>query len=257
MEKMADVLVIGAGHNGLVCAGYLAKAGLDVLVLERSHRIGGACITEELCRGFRFSTFAYGAHGPGSKICRDLEIPADAFEIATIDPSTFHPFPDGDHIMLWRDATKTAEGLSRFGPREADGYVAFQKFLDAAVAIATDWFLSPPPTHRELYRKYAGTDKAAVLEAILTRSHWDVLCDYFDSEKVKCALARADDCGDPTAVGALVGEVFDSTRVRNYARKSSSPTPTPNAPSSSCWLARTSRPISAVRWKASRPVPAT
>src|SRR5438045_4814984 len=70
--KHANVIVVGAGHNGLVCAGYLAKAGLDVLVLERSHRIGGACITEELVPGYQFSTFAYNAHGPGSKICSDL-----------------------------------------------------------------------------------------------------------------------------------------------------------------------------------------
>ena len=55
----ADVIVIGAGHNGLVCAGYLAKAGLDVLVVERSKRIGGACISEELTPGYIFSTFAY------------------------------------------------------------------------------------------------------------------------------------------------------------------------------------------------------
>jgi phytoene dehydrogenase-like protein len=210
MARTADALVIGAGHNGLVCAGYLARAGLDVLVVERSHRIGGACVTEELHPGFRFSTFAYGAHGPGEKICRDLEIPAQAFRIETTDPTTFHPFPDGDHILLWRDVERTAAGLDRFGPRESEGYLAYQKFLDAAVSIASDWFLGPPPTQVELVRKYAGTDRAPVLETILTRSHWDVLGDYFDSDKVKCATARADDAGDPTAVGALVGEVLES-----------------------------------------------
>jgi len=210
MTVRADALVIGAGHNGLVCAAYLARAGLDVLVVERSHRIGGACVTEELHPGFRFSTFAYRAHGPGPKICRELEIPADAFRIETTDPTNFHPFPDGDHIMLWSDTEKTAAGLHRFGPREADGYLAYQKFMDVAVSIASDCFLRPPPTAEELVREYAGTDRAQVLEAILTRSHWDVLGDYFDSEKVKCALARADDAGDPTAVGALVGEVLEA-----------------------------------------------
>ncbi len=122
-DKHADAIVIGAGHNGLVCAAYLAKAGLDVLIVERSHRIGGACVTEELVEGFRFSTFAYGAHGPGAKICGDLEVPP--FDIEALDPSTFHPFPDGDHVMLFADADKTAAGLDRFGPREAEGYLDY------------------------------------------------------------------------------------------------------------------------------------
>lgn len=209
MSPTTDVIVIGAGHNGLVCAGYLAKAGLNVLVVERSHRIGGACVTEELVPGCRFSTFAYSAHGPGSKICRDLEVPANAFAIEPIDPSSFFPFPDGDHIMLWSDTHRTAAGISRFGPREAEGYVSYQRFMAQAAEIAKDWFLRPPMTHQQLYDKYAGTNDAPVLEALFTRSHWDVLCDYFDSEKVKCVLARADDVGDPAAVGSLLAEVCE------------------------------------------------
>ena len=122
MSQNIDILIIGAGHNGLVCAGYLAKAGLDVLVVERSHRVGGACVTEELLPGCHFSTFAYGAHGPSPKICRNLEVPADAFTVLEHDPTMFFPFPDGDHVMLWVDSVRSAEGLTRFGPREADGF---------------------------------------------------------------------------------------------------------------------------------------
>ncbi len=209
MLNPPDILIIGAGHNGLVCAGYLAKAGLDVIVLERSQRIGGACITEELVPGFRFSTFAYGAHGPGPKICRELEVPADAFLIEPIDPGMFSPFPDGEQIFLWADAGKTAAGLRRFGPREADGYIAYLRFMNQAAGLAQSWFLSPPMTHEQLYERYRGTPDAAVFEALLTRSHWDVLCDYFDDEHVRCTLARADDVGDPTAVGSLLAEVME------------------------------------------------
>ena len=205
-----DAIVIGAGHNGLICAGYLAKAGLNVLVVERSHRIGGACVTEELVPGFRFSTFAYGAHGPGPKICRDLEIPADAFTVVAIDPGMFAPYPDGDSIMLWADLNKTAKGLERFGPREADGYIAYQEFMRRAKEIMQETFLTPPPTQEDLYTCYRGTPHLPILEALLTRSHWDVLCDYFDSDKVRCALARADDVGYPTAVGSLLAEAMES-----------------------------------------------
>lgn len=125
---MTDAIVIGAGHNGLVCAAYLAKAGLDVVV-ERSHRIGGACVTEELTPGCHFSTFAYGAHGPVPKICRELEVPREAFEVHPIDPTLFFPFPDGDHIIQWADAERTAAGLDRFGAREQDGYLEYLSFM--------------------------------------------------------------------------------------------------------------------------------
>ena len=209
MTANADVIVIGAGHNGLVCAGYLAKAGLDVLVLERSARIGGACVTEELVPGYRFSTFAYGAHGPGAKICRDLEVPEDAFLISPRDPTCFVPFPDGDHLLLWKDRDRTAADLERFGPGESEAYLAYGRFLDTCVDMAREWFLSPPLSHSQLYQKYAGTDRAAALETMLTRSHWDVLCDYFQSEKIRCVMARADDCGDPTTVGSLLAEVVE------------------------------------------------
>ena len=209
-NRNADVIIIGAGHNGLVCAGYLAKAGLDVLIVERSHRIGGACVSEELTPGFIFSTFAYSAHGPGPKICVDLEIPADAFTIVPIDPGMFLPFPDGDYCILWADIEKTARELERFGPREGPGYLAYRQFLEAATHVMQSIFLEPPPTHQTLYDRFAGTPYEAALEAMLTRSHWDVICDYFETEKVRCAMARSDDVGYPTAVGSLLAEVMES-----------------------------------------------
>lgn len=204
----ADVLIIGAGHNGLVCAGYLARAGLDVLVLERSHRIGGGCVTEELVPGYQMSTFALVAHGPGPRICEDLQIPAEALVIDEHDPVTFMPFPDGDHVMLWRDIDRTAADLTRFGQKEAEGYLAYQQFNDQVKQITQSIYFGPPPTHAELYRRYAGTPYESVLEAMLTRSHWDVLCDFFDNDKLRCAFARADDFGYPTAVGSLLSDAL-------------------------------------------------
>ena len=210
LSERWDAIVIGAGHNGLVCAAYLAKAGMQVLVLERSHRIGGASITEELVPGCQFSTFAYNANGPGPKICRELEIPAAAIEVVSPNPTMFFPFPDGDHLLLWADEKKTLAELSRFGPREAEGYIAYQRLMQAGKQIAKDFFYQPPPTTQQLYDRYEGTEFAVALEAMLTRSHWEVLCDHFENDKVRVALARADDVGYPTTVGSLLAEVVES-----------------------------------------------
>src|SRR3989304_5955985 len=136
MTQATDILIIGAGHNGLVCAAYLAKAGLDVLLLERSHRIGGAFVGERLVPGCLFSTFAYNANGPGPKICGDLDVPADAFTVVETDPKLFSPFPDGDHILWWADPAQSAAGLERFGQQEVDGFFAYQEFMQRAKEIA-------------------------------------------------------------------------------------------------------------------------
>jgi phytoene dehydrogenase-like protein len=209
-KSAVDVIIVGAGHNGLVCASYLAKAGLRVLVVERSSGVGGGCVTQELVPGYHFSTFAYGAHGPSANICRDLEIPADAIRVETLNPHIFQPFPDGDYVIMWSDHEKTAAGLERFGPQEAAGYLAYQDFLGKAIEMASEWRLRPPMTQKELCAHYAGTEQGDILEAMLTRSHWDILGDYFNNEKIKCVLAQADDGGDPEAIGSLIGMVVDS-----------------------------------------------
>ncbi|MBH05478.1 MAG: hypothetical protein CMJ20_04070 [Phycisphaeraceae bacterium] len=210
MAKAADVIVIGAGHNGLVCASYLAKSGLDVLVVERSHRIGGACITEELVPGYQFSTFAYSAHGRAPRICRDLEIPPDAWLIEEADPRMFTPFPDGDHLFLWQDVNRTVTGLERLSQRDAQVYPDYLQYMDKAVQMTKDWYFEPPQNHQALYERYRGTEYVDVLEAMLTRSHWDVLGDFFESEKIKTVLARADDVGSPAAVGSFLAEAVEA-----------------------------------------------
>ena len=96
-----DAIIIGAGHNGLVTAAYLAKAGFKVLVLERRELVGGTCVTEEVWPGYKVSTAAYVNSLLRPEIIRDLELKKHGFEMLPRDPASFTPFPDGRYLLAW------------------------------------------------------------------------------------------------------------------------------------------------------------
>src|SRR5437899_1715364 len=104
MAVSFDAIIIGAGHNGLVTACYLAKAGKKVLVLERRHVVGGACVTEEVFPGFKVSTAAYVNSLFRKEIVADLRLKEYGFEVLERNPSSFSPFPDGRYLLLGPDA---------------------------------------------------------------------------------------------------------------------------------------------------------
>src|ERR1700738_2084101 len=99
MGAQYDAIVIGAGHNGLVTACYLARAGRKVLVLERRHVIGGACVTEEVFPGYKVATAAYVNSLFRKEIVRDLRLADHGYEVLERNPSSFTPFPDGRHLF--------------------------------------------------------------------------------------------------------------------------------------------------------------
>ena len=117
--KSYDVAVVGAGHNGLICACYLAKKGLSVVVLERTDRIGGACVTEELFEGFHISTASYSLSLMLPEILEELGLELD---IRIKDPSRFHPYEDGGGLIIWREAAKRHAAISELSGKDADAY---------------------------------------------------------------------------------------------------------------------------------------
>src|SRR5438067_13822895 len=102
-----DAILLGGGHNGLVAAAYLARAGLKVLVLERREVLGGACVTEEVWPGFKVSTAAYVNSLLRPEIIRGLELARHGFEMLPRNPSSFTPFPDGRSLLLAPDKALT------------------------------------------------------------------------------------------------------------------------------------------------------
>src|SRR6186997_2042370 len=122
---MLDAAVIGAGHNGLVAAAYLARAGLDVEVYERRDVVGGACVTEELWPGVRASPGAYTLSLLRGRVIRELELARHGLVVDVHEPYLFAPTPDGRRVVTWSDGARTAAQLARDWSRgDADAYAA-------------------------------------------------------------------------------------------------------------------------------------
>src|SRR3954454_12934432 len=141
---MTDVAVIGAGHNGLVAAAYLAGAGLDVEVLERRDIVGGACVTEELWPGVWGSPGAYTGSLLRREIIEELELTRHGLDVEVHEPYLFAPFPDGRKVVTWSSRERTARQLAAdWSPADARAYVEFARRRDAAAARARPLLLEP------------------------------------------------------------------------------------------------------------------
>lgn len=197
-----DILILGGGHNGLVAAGYLARAGLNVLVLERRDVPGGACVTEEFFPGYRLSSCSYLCYLLQAKVIDDLELRRHGFEVYHIDPWRFLPLPDGNRLLLWDGVEQTQEEIARFSKRDASNYPRWLAFWERAAGIVYPHFLTPPPTVAEIADRTAGTDDEEFFERLLLASMSDVVTEFFESEAVQGAFIHAHDVGDPTAPGS-------------------------------------------------------
>jgi phytoene dehydrogenase-like protein len=148
---MPDAVVIGAGHNGLVAAAYLARAGLSVEVFERRDIVGGACVTEELWPGVRASPGAYTLSLLRGRIIDELALESHGLEVFPHDPYLFAPLPDGRKVVTWSDPKRTREQLAQdWSQGDADGYAAFSARWEKAAAGARPLMLQPPSRERWL-----------------------------------------------------------------------------------------------------------
>jgi phytoene dehydrogenase-like protein len=198
-----DAIIVGGGHNGLVTAAYLARARMKVLVLERRDILGGACTTEELFPGYRFSACAYICHLLQTKVIEDLELRRHGFEVYHLSPARFCPFPDGRHLLGWDEVERAQEEIARFSARDARAYPKWAEFWQRAAGILSPYFLAPPPTLAEIAARVRGTPDEGVFEMMLTTSMKDLVEDFFEDNAVRGAFVHAQDVGDPAAAGSV------------------------------------------------------
>jgi phytoene dehydrogenase-like protein len=194
-----DVVIIGGGHNGLACAAYLAKAGLDVLVLEKRDVLGGAAATEEPWPGYRVSSASYVVSLMPPQVVRELDLKRFGYRVSIISPDYFVPFPDGSALTLWGDARRDAEAIARLNPADGERYAEFDAYFDRVARLLKDLLFVVPPnlnlrdlpkwaTTAGRFRKWSGRDVHEVVR-LFTMSAADFLDEWFEDERVKGALA--------------------------------------------------------------------
>ena len=194
-----DVVVIGGGHNGLACAAYLARAGMDVLVLECREVVGGAAVTEEVWPGYRISTASYVVSLMPDRIVDELELKRHGYEVSIVAPDYFVPFPDGSSLTLWGDLPRDCENIAELSKVDADAYAAFDTYFERIAGLMKALlFVIPPGMHlRELptwartvgrFRGWTGRDVHEMVR-LFTMSAADFLDEWFVDERVKGALA--------------------------------------------------------------------
>lgn len=209
---MHDCIIIGAGHNGLTAAAYLARAGRKVLVLERRDVVGGAAITGELAPGYRVSTASYLMSLLLPEVERDLELARHGYRILPRDPSSFTPLEDGRYLMMGPGEGLNRREIAKFSARDAEAYPRYEALLNRIADCLEPVLEQTPPDllplprswrarglfdrlrhwrrGHALYRALArlGEDLPAAME-ILTGAARPILDRWFESEALKATLA--------------------------------------------------------------------
>lgn len=189
-NKKWDAIVIGAGHNGLVCAAYLAKAGKSVLVLEARQVVGGAATLEEVLPGIRMSPCAYVVGLLHSKVISELGLREAGFTWYPADGGMFVPFEDGSSIQFWNDDDRCEEEIRKFSPKDVAGWKAMgalKKRLRDKIRPEGDGdlWIGNPPSREELERRLAGDPDAKAL--LFDWSMNEMLEKFFQDERLHLA----------------------------------------------------------------------
>src|SRR5258708_18649063 len=203
MTNNYDCIVIGGGHNGLVSAAYLARAGRRVLVLERRHVLGGACVTEEVFPGFKFSVCSYVVSLLRPEIIRELDLPRHGLEILPLD-GTFTPMPRGDYLWRTNDHAKSRREIARHSRLDAEAYDEYGKAMVEMGRFVKPLLGMTPPDPMSLgfaamknlfslgqrFRRLPYDDKYNQVQ-LMTMSAVDLLNQWFETDVLKATMSAS------------------------------------------------------------------
>ncbi len=235
MTKRYDAIIIGAGHNGLVCAFYLARAGYKVRILERRNIVGGAAVTEEFHPGFRNSVASYTVSLLHPKVIRDMRLVEHGYRVIERPISNFFPQPDGRYLKLGGGVERTQAEFAKFSAKDAAALPAYYAALEVVADVLRDMALQAPPNAGDGLSMIVSALKQGrrlgalsleqqrdVLE-LFTRSARGFLDGWFESEAVKAAFgfdAVVGNYASPDAPGSayvLLHHVFGEVNGKKGA----------------------------------------
>ncbi len=185
-----DAVIIGAGHNGLTAAGYIAKEGLKTLVLERRDIVGGLCVTQEIEPGFKFNLAATGfASWLSPEVMKDLELERFGLELIPHNAMYTNIFPDGRYCTIYHDLDDSHREFARFSTRDADAYVELMKRWQPLKDFMSVAAMNPPPSIVDFVGLMASSpDMLDTFREMMFGTLKKFLDDYFESDYVKCTL---------------------------------------------------------------------
>jgi len=197
-----DAIVIGGGHNGLVTAAYLGKAGLRTVVLERREMVGGATGTSRLARGARVPTLAHTVGRLSPSVVRDLDLKRHGLSLVGPDVRVFAPGPDGDAVVLWGDTARTADGLRPRSAHDAEAYPAFDRLVRRLSGFLGELAARTPPDIEspgigdaiaglQLGRTFRGLGRAdgRTITRVLPMAVADFVAESFEGDAIQAAIA--------------------------------------------------------------------
>jgi len=223
-----DAIVIGAGHNGLVAANYLARNGFKILVVEKRNVPGGACVTEEVWPGFRISRLAYAYSLFRNEIVQDLDLKRHGLEIIAPQIDVFVPFGDGRHLSLWTDPRKTKEEIAKFSQKDVRGYEKYHEFWESVGLLVGSLGMGPPPSLKDIATLLEDPDSTDLMKKIIFYSVRELLDEFFEDDHVKASfmargligtLASPSTPGTAYVLGHhVIGEAAGGQGVWGYVR---------------------------------------
>ena len=223
-NSIYDAIIVGAGHNGLTAAAYLARAGLSTLVLERREIVGGCCVTEEIAPGCRVSTTSYIASMLRPEVIAELRLADHGLRMIPCDPAIQVPFPDGQVVPWWVDRERAKAEFGKISVKDAVRFVEVDDQLKKLARYLQPFFMEPPPEldttsmagWSDLFRvgkRFRGISSAEISQLIsfLTGSLGEFLDHNYESDKMKTMFLANNvygKHGGPYQPGTAIGLLF-------------------------------------------------